>query len=167
MATRDDGCSQSPSELQTALLESMDQVAATRATREQLQAVADAAKPRPKANLAAERVEDLYPLSVLVEEETLHSLIVRDWEDAAAHNTPMTVQSRYVGQRAQRIARSGDVTRLKVLRYILLLLTFFRTLKSGGRKVARRLPDRTKLRTALGVPDVIIDRVRKEFCDDS
>lgn len=175
-----------------ALLESMDAIAADTSTREELQAASDEAKPRPKANLTATKVEDVYPLHELIGEETMRLLVVKEWQDAAAASASnksqaMTVKSRYVGQRMAKLARASIMTsgsngseddneeereerdksliKLQVLRYILLLLDFLAALRSTGRKSSKRLPERDELRRATGVQDFLIETLRKRFAD--
>ncbi len=144
-------------------------------TREELQAVTDAAKPRPKANPAAEKVEDIYPLSTLIDEQTLDLLPIHHWQENIAKKLPVTiVGSRYVSQRLQKVVKGGDTMKIKALRYVLLLLDVLGTLKvAGGRKIAKgggagkRLPEREELRKATGVQDFVIEGVRKRFFDGS
>lgn len=147
-----------------ALLESMNVSAAGTATREQLQAASEESKPRPKANLQAETPEDVYPVEVLIGTDTLKIIMVKEWEDAVRALEPVTTKSRFVSQRLNKVAASGDIKKLKILRYLLLLLDFLFALKPAG-KGSRKLPERDDLRKATNVQDFLIDTVRKRFAD--
>lgn len=129
-----------------------------------MQAAIDETKPRPKANLKAETPKDVYPVETLIGSDTMQLLMVKEWLDAVKSLRPITTRSRYVGQRLQKIAVDGNVKKLKILRYLLLLLDFMSALKSKG-KGLKRLPDREELREATGVQDFLIDIVRKRFTD--
>ncbi|KAI9784015.1 MAG: DNA-directed RNA polymerase I subunit rpa49 [Peltula sp. TS41687] len=148
-----------------ALLEAMNVSMAHTSSREQMQAAVDEAKPRPKANLQAEKPEEVYTVATLIGSDTMELLMVQEWLDAARALRPITTRSRYVGQRLQRIAADGNVQKLKVLRYLLLLLDFMSALKAKGKGGLKRLPDRQELRDATGVQDFLIDAVRKKFTD--
>ncbi|KAI9826649.1 MAG: DNA-directed RNA polymerase I subunit rpa49 [Thelocarpon impressellum] len=146
-----------------ALLESMAASTDQMASREELQAVTDEAKPRPKANLEARKPEDVYPVKTLVSNEELRAVPVKEWQDAATANTPIKMKSRFVSRRLHRLASSGDVKTLRLLRYLLLLLDFLTALKpvKGGKKV----PAPDVLRQALGVPDSLIEAVRRRYSE--
>lgn len=147
-----------------ALLESMNVSLANTSTREEMQAAFDEAKPRPKANLKAEKVEDVYTVETLIGSDTMQLLMVKEWLDAARSLKPITTRSRYVGQRLQNIVVDGNVTKLKILRYLLLLLDFMSALKIK-RNQSKQLPDQEQLREVTGVQDFLIDTVKKRFTD--
>ena len=160
--TKDSG----PDAAGAALLDSMNVTTANTATREELQARSDEAKPRPKANLKAQKVEEVYPVETLVGTETMPQIMVKEWVDAAESKRVVTTKSRYVSQRLQKIATSGNVRKLKILRYLLLLLDFWSVLKPTG-KGSKRLPEREVIRTTTGVSTFLIDGVVKRFADGS
>lgn len=147
-----------------ALLASMNVSLANTSTREEMQEAMDEAKPRPKANLKAEKPEEVYPIETLIGNDAMQLLMVKEWLDAARSSKPITTRSRYVGQRLQKIAVGGNVKKLKILRYLLLLLDFMFALKTKARGL-KRLPDREELREATGVQDFLIEIVRKRFTD--
>jgi DNA-directed RNA polymerase I subunit RPA49 len=134
------------------------------ASREDLQKDIDAGKPRPEANLGATRPDEVYPVDNLVGQEEMRFLSVKEWQDAVTGGEGVTSRSRYVCNRVQRIVEAGDVRKLKVLRYLQLLLDFFFSLGKDSRD-GRKLPQREELRRALGVPDFLVDRVRRRFAD--
>ncbi|KAH0562231.1 hypothetical protein GP486_003068 [Trichoglossum hirsutum] len=148
----------------TAVLESIAPSVNTMASREDLQKDIDASKPRPKANLDAALPGEVYPIDNLVGREEMRSLSVKEWEDLVRGGKGITTTSRYVCNRVQRIVEAGNVRKLKVLRYLQLLLDFFFSL-SKNTKDGRRLPQRENLEKALGVSDFLVDRVQRRFAD--
>ncbi len=153
-----------------ALLDAMADSTDQMATREELQSVVDEAKPRPKANLSAKTPADVYPVESLVGEETMAALTVKDWQDKVAFGEAVTgLKSRYVSQRLQKVATSsgsGKVVRLKVLRYLSLLLDFYLTLSVGARG-PKRVPQMAQLKTALGVQGSLVDTIKRRFAPES
>lgn len=149
-----------------AVVESMASTTSTMPTREELQSAVDDAKPRPKPNLQATTPAEVYPISVLVGgEDTLRALAVKDWEDAVATNTPVQTKSRFVSNRIVKVAQSGEVKKLKTLRYLLLLLDFYGCLKSGARGV-KKVPQKDDLRKAMdNAPDGMTEGIRRRFAD--
>ncbi|KAI9762625.1 MAG: DNA-directed RNA polymerase I subunit rpa49 [Chaenotheca gracillima] len=146
-----------------AMLESIAESTKDMATREQLQATTDENKPRPAANMDATDPADVYRLESLVGEEELRALAVREWLTAVEQNRAVKTKSLFVSRRLHGIASSGDVQKLKVLRYLLILLDFYSSLKPSKIRSDKKLPDREELKTALGVPDVLIESVRRRF----
>ncbi|KAH0544411.1 hypothetical protein FGG08_001437 [Glutinoglossum americanum] len=146
----------------TAVLESIAPSVNTMASRDDLQKDIDANKPRPKANLHATSPDEVYSVESLVGHEEMRILSVKEWQDAMAEGDGITSKSRYICKKVQRVGEAGDVKRLKVLRYLQLLLDFFFSLGKGSRD-GRKLPPREELKKALGVPDFLVDRVRGKF----
>jgi len=136
-------------------------------TREELQAAVDDAKPRPKPNLQATTPSEVYSVSDLVGgEETLRLLVVRDWQDAVAANKAVHTKSRFVSKRLANLAQSGEVKRLKTLRYLLILLEFYGSLGSGP-KGLKKVPQREQLRKAMGnANEGMTEGVRRRFADN-
>ncbi|KAI9748368.1 MAG: DNA-directed RNA polymerase I subunit rpa49 [Candelina submexicana] len=153
-----------------ALLDAMADSTDHMATRAELQSAVDEAKPRPKANLAAKTPADVYPVESLVGEETMAALTVKDWQDTVEAGEAVTgLKSRYVSQRLQKVATSsgsGKVVRLKVLRYISLLLDFYLTLNTGARG-PKRVPQMVHLKKALGVQGSLVDTIKRRFAPES
>lgn len=152
--------------LAAAVVESMASTTSTMPTREELQLDVDDAKPRPKPNLLATTPSDVYDVSDLVGgEETLRLLVVRDWQDAVAANKPVVTTSRFVSKRLANLAQSGDVKRLKTLRYLLILLEFYASLGSGSKGI-KKVPQREQLRKAMGnASEGVTEGVRRRFAD--
>lgn len=156
-----------------------------------VQAEIQAAKPLPKANLSATHPSDVYLIENLVPNglATLRQLPgVKEWQTAVESGAAVQTSSRYVAKRVEAVVRSGNVTHLQILRYILLLLEFSRSLRKGpssssaGTAAAappgsKRLPPRDDLRRILSsttgskndpaaaanpVPDPVIDSLRRK-----
>jgi DNA-directed RNA polymerase I subunit RPA49 len=149
--------------LSTAVLESIAASTKSASTKEQRQIEVDEQKPRPKANLDALTPRDVYPISMLVGNETMKSLLVRDWQDKIENGEEITAPSRFVITRIIAIAKMpNNVPMLKVLRYTLHLIEFYKALKKGGRD-GRKLPRRKELQDALGADEVLVGKILKKF----
>ncbi|KAI9924419.1 hypothetical protein ASPWEDRAFT_167396 [Aspergillus wentii DTO 134E9] len=138
-----------------------------------VQAQVQANKPIPRANLEASQPADVYPIDVLVPNgfSTLQQLPgIKEWQDAVSSGRAVASTSRYVSRRVEGVVRSGNTTHIQILRFILLLLEFTRSLKAG-RDRTKRLPPREELRRALSstgessesLPDPVIDAIRRKF----
>ena len=153
---------QSRDALATAVLESMASSTAGMPTREDIQAAVDEAKPRPKPNMDATSPAEVYPLDSLISSEERAAMHVTDWLYAVQNNQVIKCSSRFVANRLQSIASSNDVSRLKVLRYILAIIDFnaaLKPLRGGGKK----LPLRDDLKKKFGIPDVVLNSMKRKF----
>jgi DNA-directed RNA polymerase I subunit RPA49 len=145
----------------TAMLESIAETTGNMATREELSVAADEAKPRPKANLAAESVNEVYTVESLIDPEITKLIPVKEWRDAVKAGREVITRSRYVAHRLQKAA--SDVQKLRALRYLLCLLEFFSSARPKGRGI-RMLPSRDALRAAVpGVPEAVVEHIRRKF----
>lgn len=145
-----------------AMLESMAEATGSMATREELSTAVDDAKPRPKANLAAESVNDVYTLDGLIGPEIVNLIPVKEWRDAVKAGKEVITKSKYVAHRLSKAATS-DVQKLRALRYLLCLLEFFGSAKPKGKGI-RVLPYKDRLRAAVpGVPDAVVEHIRRKF----
>jgi DNA-directed RNA polymerase I subunit RPA49 len=146
----------------TAMLEAMAATTEGMATRAELQQVADESKPRPKANLEATNIQDVYTLEDLVGLETLKNVAIKDWQDAAKSKQEVRVKCRFVATRLQRLASDpASVQKTKLLRFLLCLVDFYNVCKPmrGSRKV----PPREELRAAISAPDSVVESIRRKF----
>jgi len=145
-----------------AILASMADAAAGMATRDQLSEAADAAKPRPRANPNATVVQDAYTVDSLIGDDIFKYLEVLDWQEAVKKGQQVRVNSRYVAGRIQ--AFSSQIEKLKILRYTLLLIDFYKSSKPGGRGKTRKLPKREDLRKAMGnTAETIVESIKRKF----
>ena len=95
-----------------------------------MQAEADDAKPRPKANLQAETPSGVYTIEELVGgREAMRMIAVKEWIDTIESGGEILVKSRFVAHRVEDIAKSKDIRKLKGLRYLLLLVEWYLALK--------------------------------------
>lgn len=145
-----------------AMLKTMEEATSGMATRSELQARVDESKPRPRANLEAENVQDVYTMEDLIGSEIMKIIPVKDWQDAITLKREITVTSRFVSNRV-RIA-SSNVQKLKVLRYLLAALQFYGcTVPKRG---SRALPKKDEVRKAMpGVPEAMAANIQRKFSD--
>lgn len=134
-------------------------------TRAELQNAVDDGKPRPTPHQDAETPADVYPLEELVGLATLRFLTVKEWQDKVESGEDIVTKSRFVSARVRHVVQSGDVRKLKTLRYLLLLLDWSRGLKPGM-KGGKRVPTKEELKTAIGgVGSELLDGVGKRFAE--
>ncbi|KAI9167474.1 DNA-directed RNA polymerase I subunit rpa49 [Paramyrothecium foliicola] len=150
-----------------AMLKTVGEITSTMASREELQAVVDEAKPVPKANLEAEDIQDVYDPKAIIGSEILNLVPIREWQEKARHNESIQVPSQYVAARVAQIAASDTaVTRLRVLRYLLFVMIFYLSTKPGRQKGTRQVLPREKLRETLApAPEAVIENIRRKFSD--
>ncbi|KAL7807373.1 RNA polymerase I associated factor, A49-like protein [Trichoderma aethiopicum] len=150
-----------------ATLTSIGAVTSTMASREELQAVIDEAKPVPKANLDADEIYDVYRPEELIGADILNLVPIREWQEKAKHGESIQFRSRYVVSRVQAIASNESAEmRLRVLRYLSIVLLFYLYSKPGRQKGTRQVPPRDKLRELLApAPEAVIENVRRKFSD--
>ena len=135
------------------------------ATREELQNAVDEGKPRPKPNLAAETAADVYKVQDLVGVDVLRTIRVQEWQDKINAGTDVKTSSRFVSGRLQKVVQSGDVMKLKTLRYLLLLLDFYGALKPGARGV-KKVPGLEDLKKVMvGVEERMLEGLKRRFAD--
>ena len=154
-----------------ALLETMEETTKDMSTREQLAEAAAAAKPRPQANKDAQDIKDVYTLDSLIGTETLKLITVSDWLEAVTKKEEIRTKSRFVANRLQKVGTAQQgvpnseqirIEKLKMLRYLLFLIEFHNLLRFDHGKAS--LPKREALRDLAGLPNAIIDAVKRKFC---
>ncbi|KAI5459881.1 RNA polymerase I associated factor, A49-like protein [Mariannaea sp. PMI_226] len=150
-----------------AMLDSVGQITSTMASREELQAVVDDAKPVPIANVDATEIQDVYDPKKIIGADILNLVPIREWQEMATHGESIQVMSQYVASRVNRIATNQEaVDRLRVLRYFYFLFLFYRNSKPGKVRGTRSLPSREKLREVLApAPEAVIENIRRKFSD--
>ncbi|MCJ1456182.1 DNA-directed RNA polymerase I subunit rpa49 [Mycoblastus sanguinarius] len=166
--TTDDPTKHNLDPLASAVVSSMAASTASMPTREQMQSAIDENKPRPKPNLAAESLADVYTVEQLVGgEHVLRAVAVKEWMDKVAAGEDVQTRSLFVSRRLRAIVQGGDVKRVKVLRYLLLLIEWYKTLKvvgKGGKKVPK-LEDMASLVEGWGSD--LISGLSRRFADGS
>ena len=131
-----------PDPLAQAVLSSMPEGPSAEAVVS-LEKAAEAARARPTPNLSASTPADVYPIPLLVGgEDTLPKLHVKDWIDTINSNGDVTTRSLYVSRRILRVVRSGDVRLVRVLRYLQLLIEWYKLFSAPKHKhKGRHVPD--------------------------
>ncbi|KAF2142957.1 uncharacterized protein K452DRAFT_248606 [Aplosporella prunicola CBS 121167] len=148
----------------SAVLQSMANATSDMPTREALQAAVDEGKPRPRANLEATTPADVYTPESLIGLENMRLIEIKSWLDAAENREDVQTQSRFVAHRLMNIASQKDVKKVKVLKYILLLIDFMSALKPG-RNGSKKLPQRDDLEKKTHTSGALLDSVRRRFAD--
>ena len=126
--------------LASAVVSSLAQYTSSMPTREQMQADVDENKPIPKPNLAAKTPAEVYPVEQLVGgTNVLRALNVQELMDKMKAGEDVQTRSLFVSNRLRAVVQSGDVKRVRTLRYLLLLLDWRRGLKEGV-KMVKKVP---------------------------
>ena len=126
--------------LASAVVSSMVPFTSSMPTREEMQAVIDENKPIPKPNLAAETPAEVYPAEQLVGgTNVLRDMNVKELISKVKAGEDVQTKSRFVSNRLRAIVQSGDVKKVRMLKYLQLLLEWYKCLKVGS-KGARKVP---------------------------
>lgn len=138
------------------------------ATREELQAAVDLARPVPRGNFDADEIQDVYVPAEIIGAEVLNAIPVMDWQEQVRNNEPVQVPARFVAHRIVRVAgNEDDAQRLKLLRYLLWVITLWTTTKPGRERGTKSIARRDDLREALApAPEVVIENIRRKFSDN-
>ena len=137
-------------------------------SREEMQAEIDEAKPRPRPNMQAETLVEVYPAEELVGGVgVIKAVGVKEWIDRVKAGEDVQTKSLFVARRLRATVQSGDVRKLKILRYLLLLVEWFKSLKSGGRGGHRvpKLEDMPDLVAGWGSD--IVNGICRRFAEGS
>ncbi|RDW70127.1 hypothetical protein BP5796_08524 [Coleophoma crateriformis] len=154
----------------SATLAAMKDATAGMSTQLELAEAAEASKPRPKANLNATDIKDVYTPESLLDGDILGLVPVRDWQEAAKSKEEVRFSSQYVARRMQRLAEMGSdgTVKLRLLRYLLCLLDFYGAGKPDRFGNGKRVPPRSDLMKAMGnVPEPIVENIRRRFSTGS
>ena len=103
----------------------------------------DAARPRPKPNLSAQTPQEVYdPNNLAGGADVLAKLKVKDWIDAVKGGRDVPLPSLYVAKRIPAVVGTGkDVPKLRLLKYVFLLLRWYKSLRPPqGKKRGRMVP---------------------------
>ncbi|KAL9102236.1 MAG: hypothetical protein Q9163_002596 [Psora crenata] len=113
-------------------------VALTASSREALEAAMDEAKPRPKPNLQATTPAEVYTIEQLVGgDNVLSKVAVKEWIDRINSGGDVTMKSPYVSKRLVKVVEAGDVKMVRVLKYIYLLIEWWKALQHNPREGKR------------------------------
>lgn len=126
--------------LTSAVVSSMAHYTSSMPTREQMQADINQNKPIPKPNMVAELPEEIYPIEQLVGgTNVLRNMHVQQLMDKVNTGEDVRTKSLFVSNRLRAVVQSNDVKRVKTLRYLLLLLEWYKSLKVGVKR-AKKVP---------------------------
>ena len=124
--------------LTSALVSSMAQHTSSMPTREQMQADIDQNKPIPKPNIAAELPGEVYPIEQLVGgTNVLRNMNVQELMNKVNAGEDVRTKSLFVSNRLRAVVQSDDVKRVKTLRYLLLLVEWYKGLRVGPKRVKK------------------------------
>ena len=120
--------------LSEAVLSSMAAPSSSMPSREEMQATIDENKPIPKPNLSADDPAEVYPVEELVGgEHVLRKLTVKEWIDTINAGGDVPTNVLFVSRRLLKMAKNEDVRKMRVLKYMCLLVGWYRLLKPGFR----------------------------------
>lgn len=147
--------------------------ATTASTTETTSAEHDAAKPRPKPNLLATSPPEVYdPNTLAGGADVLAKLKVKDWIDAVKAGRDVPLPSLYVAKRIPAVVGTGkDVPKLRLLKYVFLLLRWYKSLrppqgKKRGRMVPKiESPDLAPLVAEFG--SEVVAGLKRRFADEA
>lgn len=148
----------------SAMMANMAEATASMATREELDNAMNANKPRPKANTETTDLSKVYTVETLIGTETMTTIQVRPWQVEMKAQREVMVASRFVANRLNKF--KDNVEKLKMLRYMLLLIEFYNSTKPG--RDGRRLPKPDELKPMInGQPESLLQGVKRKFADGS
>ncbi|GAP90065.1 putative RNA polymerase I associated factor [Rosellinia necatrix] len=144
-----------------AMITAIGEVTHTMASKEDLQAAADAAKPIPPGNFEAQEIQDVYTPQGLVGGELLNAIPIKDWQEAVKKGANKLLTSAFIASRLNPVGEGPDpATRLKALRYLEFLIKFSKLAKARS----ARIPPPDKLRQLLHpAPEPVIQSIRRKF----
>ncbi len=150
-----------------AIMDTLKTTTKDMATREELQAVLDQARPVPRGHFDAEVIQDVYIPAEIIGAEVLNAIPVMDWQEKVKAQEAVQVPSRFVANRINRVASNENaVQRPKVMRYLLFVLIMWTTARPGKERGTKMIERRDKLRELLApAPEVVIESIRRKFSD--
>lgn len=148
-----------------ALMESINDVTMGMASKEDLQAAADAAKPVPPGNFNAEEIQDVYTIEELIGGEILNAIPIKDWQEQIKKQQNKATPSQFTSTRLVPVGEGPNpVHRLKALRYLEFIVKFVKAARPGKERGTKRVPPRDKLREILQpAPEPVIENIRRKF----
>ncbi|PSN70935.1 DNA-directed RNA polymeras-like protein I 49 kDa polypeptide [Corynespora cassiicola Philippines] len=165
----DDPAASSNDGVASNVLQNMKDSTLAMPTQAELAAAVDSSKPRPIANTTAEYAPDVYTADSVVGKELMGLIPVKDWVEASENGTGVQVASKFVAKRISKLVKSKEIQKLKVLRFILLCMNFYASLRVKGRSAARLVPFKDKLQEAMGedTPEPVVNAIRRKFASEN
>ncbi|KAL7626191.1 DNA-directed RNA polymerase I subunit rpa49 [Parahypoxylon ruwenzoriense] len=160
-----DGNPQKLSSSSLALMESIKDVTIGMASKEDLQAAADAAKPVPPGNFDAQEIQDVYTSEDLIGGEILNAVPIRDWQEQLKKGANKAMPNAFIASRLTAVGEGPNpVHRLRTLRYLDFLIRFIKSARPGKERGTKRIPPRDKLREILKpAPEPVVENIRRKF----
>ncbi|KAI0180350.1 RNA polymerase I associated factor, A49-like protein [Hypoxylon sp. FL1284] len=160
-----DGNPQKLTSSSQALMESINDVTMGMASKEDLQAAADAAKPVPPGKFDAEEIQDVYTPEELIGGEILNAIPIKDWQEQIKKGQNKATPSQFISTRLVPVGEGPNpVHRLRTLRYLEFLVRFVKSARPGKERGSKRIPPRDKLREILKpAPEPVIENIRRKF----
>ena len=150
--------------LSEAVISSMAVPTSSMPTREELQAQIDQGKPIPSPNLDASNPSEVYPVAELVGgQDVLRKIQVKDWIDTLKTGGDVPTKVYFVARRLLKVAESGDVVKMRVLKYLCLLVGWWRCLKIGR---TYRVPKLEEMSSLNEFGTELVEGLRKRFSKD-
>jgi DNA-directed RNA polymerase I subunit RPA49 len=148
-----------------AMMQSIQEVTKNMATREELQAAVDQAKPVPPGNFDATEIQDVYKPEQIIGADILSSIPIKDWQDAAKKQVSLSLPYQFISMNMYAIAAGPQpVQRLRVLRYINYLVLFLKAAKPGRERGVLRVPPRGQLAEKMEeAPAPVVESIRRRF----
>jgi DNA-directed RNA polymerase I subunit RPA49 len=143
-----------------AMLSSIAESAANAPTKEEQGKAMDDAKPRPMGVTGEPDPSKIYTVENVVGLDTMKLIPVRQWVESIKAKKEVRTSSRFVAHRMQNHGTNPE--KLKLLRYMLLLIDFYNSSRSG--RFGRTLPKREDLKKILGdMPEAVLEGVKRKF----
>ncbi|KAK2628475.1 hypothetical protein QTJ16_001578 [Diplocarpon rosae] len=148
-----------------AMIASMAEGANAIKPRDELAQQVEDSKPRPKANKGATTIQEVYTVDSLIGIDIFKAVPIREWEKSLKANKEFMVSSRYVSSRVGQV--SGNPEKLKILRYMLLMLDVLGACKNG--RGGKELPRRDELKKVLqgDIPESVLESIKRKFTEGS
>ena len=148
--------------LSEAVISSMAEPTSSMPTREEMQAQIDEAKPIPAPHLNASNPSEVYPVAELVGgEHVLRKMQVKDWTETLNAGGDVPTQIFFVSRRLAKVAQSGDVLKMRILKYLCLLVGWWKCLKPGRSLKVPKTEDMGSLVEQFGTE--LVGGLRRRF----
>lgn len=146
-------------------MQSIQEATKDMATREELQAAVDQAKPVPQGNFDATEIQDVYRPEQIIGAEVLNAIPIKDWQDSAKKQLALTLPYQFISMNMYAIAAGPQpVQRLRTLRYVNYLILFLRAARPGRERGVLRVPPRNQLAEKMeGAPTPVVESIRRRF----
>lgn len=132
-------------------------------TREVLQDAIDESKPKPKANLAAEALADVYRVQELAGNEILTRLNIKSLKNAVKNKQDVLTTSRYFSNRLVRVVAENKDDSLRALRLLLILVELKKTFKAGRRDTWMLAKDEDIQSLITDYDSMMMTKIKRKF----